>query len=127
MNKRRAVIEPWLTISQGEYAVDFYKSAFSVIETYRQTNPEGGFVVRLEINGAGFWISCEGDYHKTGLAKNENTVRLILIVDNPDALFAQAIKAGAKEVFPIAEAHGWKLGRLSDPFGLHWEIGHEIE
>jgi len=36
------------------------------------------------------------------------------------------LKAGAKEVFPIGEDHGWKLGRLVDPFGLHWEIGHPV-
>ena len=30
------------------------------------------------------------------------------------------------EVFPVGTAHGWKLGRLVDPFGLHWEIDHPL-
>jgi PhnB protein len=41
-------------------------------------------------------------------------------------LFDRALKAGATQVFPIGEEHGWKLGRIVDPFGHHWEIGHLI-
>lgn len=51
---------------------------------------------------------------------------MILTVSNPDALFARALKAGASEVFPIGEEHGWRLGRLADPFGHHWEIGRPL-
>jgi PhnB protein len=51
---------------------------------------------------------------------------MILTVPNPDAIFAQAIAAGATEIFPVGEEHGWRLGRLADPFGLHWEIGHQL-
>ena len=51
---------------------------------------------------------------------------MILTVANPDAVFAQALAAGASEVFPVGEGHGWRLGRLVDPFGLHWEIGHQL-
>jgi PhnB protein len=51
---------------------------------------------------------------------------MILTVPNPDAVFARALKAGATEIFPVGEEHGWRLGRLADPFGLQWEIGHQI-
>ena len=51
---------------------------------------------------------------------------MILTVENPDIFFSQAIQAGATEVFPLGEGHGWRLGRLTDPFGLHWEIGHQL-
>jgi PhnB protein len=44
---------------------------------------------------------------------------MILITDDPDTLFAQAIKAGGTAIFPIGKGHGWRLGRLSDPYGLH--------
>jgi PhnB protein len=52
---------------------------------------------------------------------------MILIVSDPGPMFARAIAAGASKVFPVSEAHGWKLGRLTDPFGLDWEIGHMTE
>jgi PhnB protein len=49
-----------------------------------------------------------------------------LTVADPDAVFARALAAGAKQVYPVAEEHGWRLGRVVDPFGHHWEIGRPI-
>jgi PhnB protein len=51
---------------------------------------------------------------------------MILTAPNPDGVFARALKAGATEIFPVGEEHGWRLGRLADPFGVQWEIGHQI-
>jgi len=53
-------------------------------------------------------------------------IRLILTVPNPDQMFARALKAGARQVYPVSEGHGWRIGRVEDPFGLHWEIGHPL-
>jgi PhnB protein len=120
-------IEPWLTLNNGEQAVRFYKSAFDAIETYRLEHPDGGLVVRLSVNGAGFWVSSETNSDDQSNAPlGGNSIRMILIVDDPETLYAQAIKAGATEVFPVSEGHGWRLGRLADPFGLHWEIGYQL-
>jgi PhnB protein len=52
---------------------------------------------------------------------------MILIVDDPDHVFAKAIAAGATQVWPVAEQHGWRVGRMRDPFGHRWEIGKPIE
>jgi len=54
-------------------------------------------------------------------------VRMILTVADPDSVFAEAIRAGATEIHPVSEDHGWRSGRLKDPFGHHWEIGHELK
>ena len=128
MNERNnSSIEPWLTLSNGEHALEFYKTAFRAIETFRLQDTDGGLVIRLSINGAGFWISSEyNSNNKANDLLGGNNVRMILIVDDPDELYAQAIEAGATEIFPIGEDHGWRLGRLSDPFGLHWEIGYQL-
>ena len=126
-NIKTASIEPWLTIKNGEEAVKFYKTAFNATETYRLQDPDGGLVVRLSVNGAGFWISgaaSDGNNINTPLGGND--VRMILIVDDPDPFFARALKAGGTEIFPVGEGYGWRLGRLADPFGLHWEIGHQL-
>jgi PhnB protein len=48
-------------------------------------------------------------------------------VADPDAVFACALAAGATEVFPVGEAHGWRLGRLIDPFGHEWEVGRRLD
>ena len=52
------------------------------------------------------------------------SVRINLMVDDPDACAAQAIAAGATEVFPVADQpYGLRQGRVADPFGHHWLIG----
>lgn len=126
LNQNTAVptsIAPWLSIKKGIGAVDFYKKAFGAVETYRLETPDG-LIANLSVNGAGFWVSEEpaGDTKIVEAC----SIRMILTVADPDALFAQALAAGAVEVFPVGEDHGWRLGRLSDPFGYHWEIGYQL-
>ena len=118
-------IAPWLSVRNGEKAVRFYKAAFGATEVYRLEDPGGGVVVRLSVDGAEFWLS-DGSPESGDLgaeALGGGSVRMILTVANPDAFFAQALTAGASEIFPVGEEHGWRLGRLVDPMGLHWEIG----
>ena len=126
-------LAPWLEVPDGPRALTFYKSAFDAQETYRYDNPDGGFVVRLNANGAEFWLSYEGPTAGGAGASSDvpplggKNLRLILTVPAPDATFAKAIAAGATQVFAVGEEHGWRLGRLIDPFGLHWEIGRPLE
>jgi len=123
-------LAPWLSVSDGERAIVFYKSAFGADEVYRLDMPEGaGVVVRLSVGGAEFWVSGEsGSETQSNVSPlGGNSLRMILTVANPDAVFARALAAGATEVFPVGEDHGWRLGRLSDPFGLHWEIGRPLD
>jgi PhnB protein len=121
-------IAPWLSVRDGARAIAFYKSAFEATEVYRLEDPGGGLVVRLSVAGAEFWLSAEppkdGDYSAEPVGGG--SIRMILTVADPDGVFAQALAAGASEVFPVGEGHGWRLGRLVDPFGLHWEIGHQL-
>jgi PhnB protein len=51
---------------------------------------------------------------------------MLLTVPDPDAMFAKAVKAGAKEVRPVSEEHSWRFGRVVGPFGHHWEIGKPL-
>lgn len=119
-------LAPWLTVADGSRALDFYKAAFGAAETYRLEGPDGSLVLRLSVGGAEFWVSggpAGGQGQPEEGPLGGNSIRMILTVPDPDALFARALQAGAAEVFPVGEEHGWRLGRLVDPFGLHWEIG----
>ena len=124
-SKIQTSIAPWLSVKNSAKAVAFYTSAFGAIETYRLEDPDGNAVVKLSINGAEFWLSDSSVDDSIPLGGN--TIRIILTVADPDILFRQAVQAGAKEIFPVTEEYGWRLGRLEDPFGLHWEIGKQIE
>jgi AraC family transcriptional regulator len=119
-------IAPWLTVGNSRKAVEFYKSAFGASEVYRLEGPDGDLVARLSVNGAEFWISNDPAVEQSPESLGGGTIRMILTVHDPDSIFIQALKAGASEVFPVGEEHGWRLGRLVDPFGLHWEIGKPI-
>ena len=120
-------IAPWLSVRNSGKAVAFYKSAFEAVETYRLEDPDGNAVVKLSINGAEFWLSDTPPGDSTPETLGGGNIRMILTVSDPDSFFAQALKAGATEVFPVGEEYGWRLGRLVDPFGLHWEIGRPVE
>ncbi len=117
-------IAPWLCVRAGARAVEFYKAAFGATELFLMG--EGDSVVaRLSIQGAEFWLSDESPEHHNYSPESLGgiTVRIILTVPDPDAVFARALKAGAKEVYPVTEEHDWRIGRVVDPFGHHWEIG----
>jgi len=122
-------IAPWLSVRRGGHAVEFYKTAFGAKELFRLGGEDGGGVVaRLSIDGAEFWLSDESPEHGNFSPESVGggTVRIILTVADPDAVFSRAIAAGAKQVFPVGEEHGWRLGRVVDPFGHHWEIGRQL-
>ena len=124
--KIQTSIEPWLSVRSTAKAVAFYKTAFGAVETYRLEDPDGNAVVRLSIEGAGFWLSDAPSANAGQEILGGDTIRMILTVEDPDVVFSDALKAGATEVFPVSEEHGWRLGRLIDPFGLHWEIGKQL-
>jgi PhnB protein len=52
--------------------------------------------------------------------------RTLLVVDDPDAVLQHAVAAGATEASAVSDEHGWRLGRIMDPFGLEWEIGAQL-
>jgi len=121
-------IAPWLSVRASARAVEFYKSALGATEVYRMEDPGGGVVSRLSVDGAEFWLSDESPEHGNASPQSlgGGSVRMILTVADPDTLFARALAAGATEVFAVCEEYGWRIGRLVDPFGHHWEIGHPL-
>jgi PhnB protein len=123
----RCSIAPWLSVRKGARALEFYKSAFGATEVYRLEDPEAGIVARLSVEGAEFWLSDGAPESSSPESVGGGSIRMILTVADPDAVFRRALKAGATEIFPVGEEHGWRLGRVVDPFGLHWEIGRPLE
>jgi PhnB protein len=119
-------IAPWLSVADATQAVNYYKTAFGAVEVERLEDERGGVVVaHLSIGEATFWVQEDADANPQALG-GRSPVRLILTVDDPDAVFEQAIAAGATEVGAVSEGHGWRIGRVADPFGHHWEIGKPL-
>ena len=121
-------IAPMLSVRNGGRAVEFYKSAFAALEVFRVEAPDGAVVCRLSVEGAEFWVADESPEHANYSPETlgGGTVRMILTVADPDAVFARAVATGAREIVAVKEDYGWRLGRVVDPFGHHWEIGRPL-
>jgi len=121
-------ISPMLSVRRGAAAVEFCKTAFGADVLYRIDASDGTVVARLSTDGAEFWVADESPPHKNFSPETlgGGTARMVLMVDNPDAVFAKAVAAGAAVIWSVGNQHGWRLGRVVDPFGHHWEIGKPL-
>jgi PhnB protein len=123
-------VSPQLSVRRGQEAVEFYKSAFGAQEIYRVggTDENPSVVSQLSLGEASFWVSDESPPHKhfSPESLGGTTTRLLLVVGDPHAVVERAVSLGATEFVPVGEQHGWLMGRIEDPFGHHWEIGHPL-
>jgi PhnB protein len=126
---QRTTIAPMLSVRNGAKAVEFYKAAFGAVEVFRMDDESGAMVARLSVEGAEFWVADESPEHLNFSPESlgGGTVRMILTVDDPDAVFERAVGAGATVVWPMTNEYGWRIGRIVDPFGHHLEPGKPLE
>ena len=122
-------IQPELWVSDGPAAVTFYERAFGAAVEHRVDGPgEGDVIAQLNAGGARFWVSNGskpmGRFTPDGIGGA--TGRMLLVTDDPKALLAAAVAAGAAETSAVQDEHGWRLGRFTDPFGHQWEVGHPL-
>ncbi|MBS4216807.1 VOC family protein [Bacillus sp. FJAT-49711] len=117
-------IAPWLAVNSGTKAIEFYRKGFGSEVIYELEENQKVIIAQLSIKGAFFWIQEDLDSSPDILG--QGSIRMVLTVDDPDTLFKQAITAGAVEVYPVTKEHGWRIGRIVDPFGHHWEIGKQL-
>jgi len=121
-NRALAICSEWRTSRQ------LLQSSIRATEVFRLDGPEGGVVSRLSVDGAEFWVSDESPEHGnfSPEALGGCTVRMILTIADPDTAFARAVEAGASKIHHVSEGHGWRVGRVVDPYGHHWEIGRPL-
>jgi PhnB protein len=126
--EQQTTIAAMLSVRNGTRAIEFYKAAFGAGELFRIDDPSGAVVARLSVGTAEFWVADESPEHQNFSPESLNggTVRMVMTVEDPDAVFDRAVAAGAKVVQPVKNDYGWRLGRVVDPFGHHWEIGKPL-
>lgn len=118
-------VKPFLTVNNGEKAVEFYISAFGAIEKKRFEMPDKKLSSIIEIDKAEFYVGDE-EPNNGNLSPDENSsspVRIILQTKNADELFERALRLGATQICPMTTEDDWRIGKLKDPFGHIWEIG----
>ena len=125
---RKTTIAPMLSVRSGVRAIEFYKAAFGAGELFRVDDESGAVVARLSVGAAEFWLADESPEHFNFSPESlgGGSVRMVMTVEDPDAAFERAVAAGATVVWPVGNQYGWRLGRIVDPFGHHWEIGKPL-
>ena len=124
----KTTIAPMLSVRGGARAIEFYKAAFGAGELFRLDSESGEVVARLSVGAAEFWVADESPEHLNFSPESlgGGSARMVMIVEDPDAAFERAVAAGATVVNPVGNQYGWRLGRIVDPFGHHWEIGKPL-
>jgi PhnB protein len=124
----KTAIAPMLSVRNGAKAVEFYMAAFGASVSFHVDNDHGEVVARLSVGAAEFWVADESPEHRNFSPDSlgGGSARMVMTVEDPDAVFERAVAAGAKVVWPVSNQYGWRLGRIADPFGHHWEIGKPV-
>jgi PhnB protein len=125
----RSTITPVLTVRHAAQAVAFYERAFGADEIFRSTYPDGRIVAEMAVGQARFRVADEAPEtaNLSPQTLNGTTVRINLLVADPDGFAARAVANGASQVAAIADqSYGLRQGRLADPFGHHWLIGRPL-
>src|SRR6266852_163610 len=108
-------IAPMLSVRDGAKAVEFYKGAFGAAELFRLDSEDGAVVARLAVSEAEFWVADESPEHLNFSPESlgGGSVRMVMVVEDPDAAFARALAAGAAVVSPVTDQpYGWRVGRV---------------
>jgi len=126
-------LTPYITVNGAKEAIEFYKKAFGAKEIGRITMADGTIGhCELAIGDSRIMLAEENKQwgNISPLTMGGTTVYLSLYVENVDAVFSRALKAGAKvlgDMEPKDQFHGDRTGGLTDPFGHRWTIITHIE
>jgi PhnB protein len=123
---------PYLRVRDGSAAIAFYARAFDATETFRLVDPDDRRVGHAELRLGAATIMLSDEYPEMGIVGPQTlggvSSDLHLHVDDADAAIARAIDAGATLVRAPTDAfYGERSGRVRDPFGHEWTIGHSLE
>jgi PhnB protein len=120
-------IQPELWVDRASAAIDFYQAAFGATVLHR-VGAGDDIVAQLSVGGAAFWVAAASSSMKrfSPQAIDGATSRTLLVVDEPEQVVERALAAGATATSPVRDEHGWRLGRIVDPFGHEWEIGRPL-
>jgi PhnB protein len=126
MRERGAVtsIQPELWVESPRVALVFYEAAFGA-RVLHCVGDGDDIVAQLGVGEAAFWVAPASSAMKrlSPRAIDGATSRTLLAVADPDTVVRRAVAAGATESSRVSDEHGWRLGRIIDPFGHEWEIG----
>ena len=134
MAKTQKQIVPYLTVSNGNAAIAFYKKGLGAKEIMRMPADDKKRLMHaeVEINGHSLYLSDDFPEYSGGSGRTPEKlggtpVSIFVQLSAPkevDQLMGRAAKAGAKVTMPAADQFwGDRFGQVTDPFGHSWSFG----
>ena len=119
-------VSPYLIARNASAAIEFYKQAFGATELMRAAAPGDTKLMHAEIQIGDSQIMLADEHPEFGyvspLTLGKSPVGFMLYVENSDAVYHQAIAAGAKSVAEMADKEYGRTGIVEDPFGYQWYV-----
>ena len=124
-------VTPYLTFKNADAAIKFYQHAFGAKEKLRLSTPDGRVAhAEIEIGDSRVMLADENPAYgnKSPETLGGSPTAFMFYVEDVDAAFEQALKAGATVKRPVTDQfYGDRVGTLVDPFGYQWSIGMHVE
>ena len=124
-------VTPYLCVEGASAAIDFYREVFGATERMRMPAPEGK-IGHAELQIGDSVIMLSDEYPEMGQrspkAFGGSPVTISVYVDDVDAVFERAVRAGAKELRGVQDQfYGDRSGQFEDPFGHKWSVATHVE
>src|SRR5438876_189065 len=120
-------ITPHIVVQDAAKAIEFYTKAFGAQERARHMTPDNKAVMHSQLKIGNSMLMVGNEFPPMCLSpktRGGTSVTLHLYVDNADAAFERAVKAGCTVKMPLADQFwGDRYGQVEDPFGHQWSIG----
>jgi PhnB protein len=124
-------LTPSLSVDNATEAIDFYKRAFGATERQRMPGPDGTIAHAELLIGDSIVMLADPFPQATTKPPKElggTAVTLFLYVEDVDAVFKQAVDAGATAAMPVDDMFwGDRFGSVTDPYGHSWGIATHVE
>lgn len=125
-------VNPYLIVQNAAEAIEFYKKAFGAEEIMRSPSPDGKSVMHAEIKIGNSIVMISDEFPDMGAYSPKKIggtpVTLYMYVDDADAVYDRAVKAGATGTMPPQDMFwGDRYGRLTDPYGHNWSIATHMK
>ena len=119
-------LTPHIIVQDAAKAIEFYKKAFGAQEITRHMAPDGKTVMHAQLKIGNSMLMLASEFPPSCLSpksRGGTSVTLSLYVENADAAFDRAVKAGCAVKMPITDQFwGDRYGVTEDPFGHQWSI-----
>ena len=124
-------VTPYLCVDGASAAIEFYARVLGTTERMRMDMADGK-VSHAELQLGNGLIMLADEFPEIGVrspkAFGGSPVTLSVYVEDVDAVFERAQRAGAKVLRPLEDQfYGDRSGQFEDPFGHRWTVASRVE